>query len=109
MLSMVSATNLKSTVLAAATHSPIGTPDPLVNKLRLVPLLARSVGFGPVFFPTERRFGHCAIERLPVPFDAFKFVIFFQTQFPQPTEYPGFRPFLKSSVGARRSTNSSSS
>jgi hypothetical protein len=50
-------------------------PLPSVNKLRLVPPLARSVGFGPVFFPPERGFGHCPVHALPTPVDALQVIV----------------------------------
>ena len=58
MLSRVSRASLKSLRFAPATTMARGTPLASVSKLRLVPPLARSVGFGPVFFSPERRLGH---------------------------------------------------
>src|SRR5439155_19045974 len=57
MLAMVSAMSLWSFRFAPSIVSPTGTPAPSVRRLRLVPSLARSVGFGPVFFPAQRGFG----------------------------------------------------
>src|SRR5437870_3419579 len=48
----------------------IGTPPPSVRTWRLVPPLARSVGFGPVFFPTQRGFVQGRIRGLPRPLQA---------------------------------------
>ena len=42
---------------------------------RLTPNLPRSVGFLPVFFPAERRFGRRSIQRLPAPGDSFAPVV----------------------------------
>ncbi len=50
MLSMVSSASLKSLRFAPATTMARGMPLASVSKLRLVPRLARSVGFGRVLF-----------------------------------------------------------
>src|SRR6185312_11590534 len=75
MLSMVSRAILKSLRLAPSTATPTGTPDASAMTLRLVPLLARSVGLGPVFFPPERRLGDGSVHGHPVPVDADELVI----------------------------------
>jgi hypothetical protein len=64
-----------------------------------VPFLARSVGLGPVFPPTQRGFGHRPVHRLPPPFDHVERVIFFQRRFPELGEYSGGHPFLKPPMG----------
>src|SRR3954469_12193452 len=76
MLARVASTNFMSLRFAPSTTTPMGMPCPSVNRLRLVPLLARSVGLGPVFFPAERRFGHCAVHGLPLPIEADPLVKF---------------------------------
>ena len=75
MLSKVSSTKRLSCVFAPLVVMPKGMPLPSVNRLRLVPPLARSVGFGPVFFPPERGFGHGPVHALPTPIDALQIVV----------------------------------
>src|SRR5262245_9382337 len=99
MLSIVARTNFISWRLAPSTTKPIGTPCPSVNRLRLTPDLARSVGLGPVFFPPERRFGHRPIHAQPVPIDAAEFVEAFDTRLPEPHKHIGLDPFLEAIVG----------
>src|SRR5688572_9181947 len=86
MLSKVSSTNRMSCVLAPLTTTPNGMPSPSVSNERFVPDLPRSVGFGPVFFPTERSLRHGSVDALPVPLDAFEFVVFLQGHPPDPCE-----------------------
>ena len=83
MLSKVSSTKRLSCVLAPLVVMPKGMPLPSVNKLRLVPPLARSVGLGPVFFPPERGFGHRPVHALPAPIDAFQIVVLQEGHGPQ--------------------------
>src|SRR5438105_5808401 len=101
MLSIVSSTILKSLRLAPSTASPTGTPAPSVSRLRLTPSLARSVGFGPVFFPAERCLAHRAIHRQPSPVDAFEFVVVQQALLPEVQEDSRCAPRLKPAVGRR--------
>src|SRR3712207_7670064 len=72
MLSMVVRTSFISFRFAPSTASPIGTPCPSVSRLRLTPLLPRSVGFRPVFFPPERCLRHRSIHAQPLPVDALQ-------------------------------------
>src|SRR5438093_13116677 len=65
-----SASAALSGVLAAVIANPIGTPPPSVRTWRLVPDFARSVGFGPVFFPAQWGFVQRGIGRLPGPLQA---------------------------------------
>src|SRR5688572_16515915 len=83
MLSKVSSTRRMSCVLAPLTAMPKGIPAPSVSNDRLVPDLPRSVGFGPVFPPTERSLRHGPVDALPFPLDAFEFVVFLQGQLPE--------------------------
>src|SRR5215467_7385143 len=83
MPSIVSRAILKSTRLAPSTARPIGMPFASVSKLRLVPRLPRTVGLGPVFFPTERRLGHRTVHRLPAPVDADELIICLQRFHPR--------------------------
>lgn len=69
--------------------------------LRLTPLLARSVGFFPVFFPPERGFVHCPVHAQPAPVEAALHVVFQQTHLPQLGEHARLDPFLKAVVGRR--------
>src|SRR5438874_1984366 len=83
MLSRVGSTSSMSGRLAPATSTPIGTPRPSVSRDRLVPILARSVGFLPVFFSPEGRFGHGPVDALPVPVDADHLVVLVQGGLPE--------------------------
>ena len=85
--------------------SPIGTPAPSHNKLRLTPSLARSVGFGPVFFPAQRRLRHRAIHRLPGPVNALHLVILVQPVRPELLKDSGLAPLLKSQMGRGTAAN----
>ena len=51
-------TSFMSCRLAPSTPPARGIPRPSVSRLRLVPLLPRSVGLGPVPFSPQRSFGH---------------------------------------------------
>src|SRR5438552_11915912 len=77
-----SASAALSGVFAAVIANPIGTPPPSVRTWRLVPDFARSVGFGPVFFPAQRRFVERGVGRLPRPLQALGGVIVLQQQAP---------------------------
>jgi hypothetical protein len=97
-LESVSRASLKSGRLAPATATPRVTPAPSVSRLRFVPLLARSVGLGPVFSPTQRCLRHHAVECLPVPLDAFQFLIGEEPTDPKLPEDPGPGPLLEAPV-----------
>src|SRR5437763_16561306 len=77
-----SASAALSGVLAPVMTSAMGAPPPSVRTWRLVPDLARSVGFGPVFFPTQRRFVQGRVGGLPGPFQALRGVIVLEEQPP---------------------------
>jgi hypothetical protein len=64
-----------------------------VNKLRLVPRFARSVGVGSGFFPPERRLGHRAVHRQPAPVHPDKLVVVRQPRHPRLLEHACFGPF----------------
>src|SRR5437879_901496 len=85
----VCSTSFISVRLAPATARPMGTPRPSVWSDRLVPLLPRSVGLGPVIFPPERRLGHHPIQRLPLPVDADLGIVLPQPRGPELAEDPG--------------------
>src|SRR5437868_14630623 len=95
ILSRVGSTSFMSGRLAPATTPPIGMPWPSVSRLRLVPALARSVGLGPVFFPAQGRFGHHAVQGLPLPFNADPLVKFQQPSPPEILEEARGAPFLE--------------
>lgn len=103
MLSIVSRASLKSTLFAPATASPRGMPRASVRRLRLVPRLARSVGFGPVFFPSERCFRHRAVHRQPVPVDPDDLVVPPKCANPRLLEHARLGPFHETPMrrGAR--------
>ena len=74
-----------------------------MSRLRLVPLLARSVGLGPVPFPPQGRFGHRPIHRLPFPVDAHGSIVLQEPSLPQFLKAPGLLPLLEAIVcGAPR-------
>src|SRR5229473_7172216 len=98
MLSKVSSTIFMSGRLAPSTASPMGMPWPSTSRLRLVPFLARSVGFLPVFFPPERCLGHAPVHAQPLPVDTLKARIFQQPRLPQRREDPRSDPLLKAVV-----------
>src|SRR5665213_1678495 len=103
MLSIVSAMSLWSFLFAPSTVSPTGTPAPSVSRLRFVPLLARSVGLGPVFFPAERRLRHRAVHREPLPVDPLGLVVGQEPLAPEFVKHARVEPFAKPPVrgGAR--------
>src|SRR5436305_15114532 len=72
MLSNVGSSSRLSCVLAPSMATPSGTPAPSVSTERLTPDFARSVGFGPVFFPAQWRFGHRPVDALELPLNAFQ-------------------------------------
>src|SRR5215210_336085 len=104
MLSRVSLTNFRSGRLAPATTRPTGTPCPSVSRLRLTPLLARSVGLGPVFFPPEGGLRHCSVHTQPLPVDPLQLVKLFYPRLPQLQKDPGLYPFLKPIMGRGAAT-----
>src|SRR5512135_171388 len=94
-LAKVRHTSHLSWVLAPETATPKGTPRPSVSSERLVPDLARSVGLGPVFPPTERGLGHRPVQALPLPLDALQFVVLVQGDAPEVSEDPLGGPLLE--------------
>ena len=106
MLCRVGSTSRMSCRFAPSMASPIGTPAPSHNKLRLTPSLARSVGLGPVFFPAQRRLRHRAIHRLPGPVNALHLVILVQPVRPELLKDPGLAPLLKPQMGRETAANS---
>src|SRR5262245_19536697 len=82
-LSMVCRVSLKSLRLAPSMTAPTGTPRASVRMLRLTPLLPRSVGFRPVFFPPEGRLSHAAVHGQPRPVDAHEVVVLQEARLPE--------------------------
>src|SRR3954465_11058123 len=79
----------------------MGIPRASVTTERLVPSLPRSVGLGPVFFPTQRSLGHRSVGRQPLPVDPDQPVIAQQSLPPELVEPPGLDPFGEAPVGRR--------
>src|SRR5215472_16434993 len=98
MLANVSSTIFMSGRLAPSTASPIGMPWPSTSRLRLVPFLARSVGFLPVFFPPEGRLGHAPVHAQPLPVNALQTRVFQQSGLPQRRKDPRSDPLLEAVV-----------
>jgi hypothetical protein len=71
-----------------------------VSRLRLVPVLARSVGLGPVFPPAQWGLGHRAIQGEPLPVNALQLFVTQQPRDPELLEHPGPGPLGKAAVGA---------
>src|SRR5512135_1925540 len=107
IVSTVSRASLKSLTLAPAIAMPNGIPWPSVSRLFLVPRLARSVGLGPVFFPTQRRLTHRAVECQPTPVDRHQPIISEQPLTPELPEHAGLCPFLKPPMGRGMGTDAS--
>src|SRR5881296_3173919 len=91
-LSTVSATNFMSGRFAPATPQPTGTPWPSVSRLRLTPLLARSVGLGPVFFPAQRGLRQGPIHPQPAPVQALQLLKLLYPGLPQLQKHSGLDP-----------------
>ena len=77
-LSTVAGTSFISWRLAPSTASPTGMPWVSVNRLRLTPLLPRSVGLGLVFSPAQGGFGQGPVHTQPTPVQTLQFGIAFQ-------------------------------
>jgi hypothetical protein len=101
MLSMVGRTSFISWRCAPSIVTPIGTPCPSVSRLRFTPLLPRSVGLGPVFFPAQRGFGHCPIHAQPAPVDPVQLIELLDSCLPQLEEDVRFHPLLKAIMRCR--------
>src|SRR5919199_3959969 len=99
MLSIVACTSFESCRLAPSIARPIGTPCPSVSRLRLTPLLPRSVGVRPVFFPPERCLRHRSIQTQPGPVNAVQFSKLLDPGIPEFQEDACRHPFLKAVMG----------
>src|SRR5213082_3547005 len=104
MLSMLGRTSFISWRLAPSIVRPIGTPCPSVSRLRFTPLLPRSVGLGPVFFPAQRRFGHRPVHTQPLPVHALEFIKLLNSGLPEGEEDARSHPLLKAIMGRRMRT-----
>src|SRR5437879_12040201 len=90
-----SASAALSGVLAAVIANPIGTPPPSVRTWRLVPDFARSVGFGPVFFPAQWGFVQGGIGRFPGPLQALGGIIVLNDEVPLRRPHAAFAQGLE--------------
>src|SRR5712691_1631973 len=99
-LSSVDRTSCMSCQLAPSPARPRGMPWPSVHRLRLTPPLARSDGFGPVFFPSTRRLGHRAVHAQPGPVNALELVKLCHPRWPALQENARFDPRLKPVMGS---------
>src|SRR5262249_39806445 len=81
--------------------APTGTPRASVRMLRLTPLLPRSVGFRPVFFPPEGRLSHAAVHGQPRPVDAHEVVVLQEARLPELQEDALADPLLEAVVRGR--------
>ncbi len=75
-----------------------------VSRLRLTPDLPRSVGLGPVFFPTQGRFGQRSVHGEPVPVNPAEFIKAPDSCLPALEKDPCFYPHLKPIVRRRMGT-----
>ena len=65
-----------------------------------MPILARSVGFLPVFFPPEGSLRHGPVEALPLPVDADHVVVLVQGVLPELAEHAPLLPAREVAVEA---------
>ncbi len=100
ILSMVASTRVISLSFAAPTAKPTGMPFVSVSKLLLTPFLPRSVGLGPLFFPSEGRFCHSSVHRQPRPVDAFGLIVFEKPFLPKTMKETFLRPVLETSMSS---------
>ena len=70
-----------------------------------MPLLPRSVGCLPTFFPPEGGFGHRPVHREPCPVNALQGVVVHQALFPQGHEDIRLHPLLEPAVGGTARTD----
>src|SRR2546430_2725966 len=101
MLSMVGRSNFISWRLAPSSAKPIGTPWPSLSTLRFTPLLPRSVGWGPGFFPAQRSFHHGPVHTQPLPVEPFSLIKLCQSCLPEFEEDSRLHPFLKAIMRRR--------
>ena len=99
LLAMVSRALLQSWRFAPATARPLGTPPPAVSTLRVVPLLPRSVGGVPTFFPPTGGLGPGPVQREPLPGKALQGLRGHEALCPYGDADVGRRPLLAAAVG----------
>src|SRR5262249_25874821 len=102
--SIVSRSIFRSRTLAPAIVAPSGPPWPSTSTDFLVPLLPRSVGFLPVFFPPEPGLAQCRIGALPLPIDPAQLVAPRDEGGPDPLHdaagAPALEPVVDGALGA---------
>ena len=98
MLSNVGFVSFISCLFAPSTTSPTGMPLASTRRLRFVPDLRLSVGFGPVDFSPKRRLGHRRVNSLPPPIKLLLGVVRRQSRLPELFEDACFTPFLEAVV-----------
>jgi len=101
--SNVSSNRRQSLRLAGATTTAMGKPVPSTRRLRFVPFFARSVGLGPVFFPSQRGLGQHAVHGLPLHVQAMDAVDLQECIDPQNLEEPCIAPLPEAVVNRCRS------
>src|SRR5690625_1535793 len=87
-----------SCLLAPSTVIESGMPRASVSRQRLVPLLARSVGLGPVPFPPQRRLCHGPIHCLPLPVEPDLLIVESEPFLPDSAEESGSAPLQEAVV-----------
>src|SRR6185312_16660224 len=95
LASIVSFSNRRSRTLAPAITTPSGPPAPSTTIDFLVPILPRSVGFLPVFFPPEPGLAQRRVAALPVPIDPAQLIAPFDEGGPDPFHDTPFAPALE--------------
>src|SRR5207302_9162027 len=86
--SIVAFSSRRSRTLAPAITTPSGPPWPSTTIDFLVPILPRSVGFLPTFFPPEPCLAQRCIGTLPLPIDRTHFVALLDQDVPHPFHDP---------------------
>src|SRR3954452_18177232 len=98
MASMVAFSNRRSRTLAPAITTPSGPPSPSTTIDFLVPILPRSVGFLPVFFPPEPGLARPGIGALPIPVHRTQLGAVLDQGGPDPLHHAPFAPALEPAV-----------
>lgn len=104
MESMVASRSLQSCRFAPSSTAAKGPPSASTNMLFFVPDFPRSVGFGPVFSPTETGFVGAAVGGLPLPIKTTKLITFGRQFLPdaleETTPHPDLKPVMNAAVVA---------
>src|SRR6185369_1415818 len=93
--SIVSFSSRRSSTLAPAITTPSGPPWPSTTIDFLVPILPRSVGFLPTFFPPEPGLAQRRVAALPFPIDPAQLIASFDEGRPDPFHDPSGAPALE--------------